>query len=254
MTNLVEAIGFSLMSLADFEDGELALRVLRRLKKTPTELQPLKFGIHEPLDQRINCSDLEPVLSVWPNSTANAREKGEPREAILLLEGSSGVGYMINWHKSKTPSFSAVDGHAPLGLLKNKRGILGEFFDLFKDLAVAVDAVYGDIRNMSLKGWDLPFDLVRRLPDVPWVSIYGPPYVSMFGRERILSAPFLKIEEIGSSHLWLQASESVFDSVAEETRAAIREHLGAEAFMSKGRWRYSDGKAPAFDFSRVLLP
>lgn len=253
MSNLVEAVGFSLMSLVDFEDIDLARRVVQRLMKACTVLRPRKFGVYDPLTEEIDASNLTPVTDVWPNTTAKAREDAKPREGILQLECSSGACYMINWRKSRTPCFSAVDGHVPLPLLKAEPSVLEELIDLIRDLALYVDTVYGDVRNMSFKGWDLPLDLLKRLPDVPWAGVYGPPYVSMFGKERIASAPFYKLQSIGSSHFWLQASESVFDPVAEETRAAIREHLGEDAFMSKGRWRYTDGKAPAFDFSRVLL-
>lgn len=253
MSNLIQAVDFSLTSLTDFEDKKVAHGVLQRLMENEATLRPKRFSAYEPITEVIDASDLAPVMDVWLNSASNTRGGVDMRHGSLLLGCSSGINYQVNWQKSKKPSFSFVGGNAPLSLLKKRSNILRAFFDLAKDLSLLLNSVYGEIRNMSFPGSDLPFDLLKRLPDVPWASVYGPPYVSMFGNERILSAPFHRIEPIHSSHLWLEASESVFDPVPEETRAAIRDHLGKEAFMSKGRWRYTSGTAPSFDFSRVVL-
>jgi len=253
MSNIIDAIGFTLISLVDFEDNKLAHTVVKRLLQSSTVLQPKKFGIYDPIEESVNPLDISSIIDIWPGSTDKARENAEPREGVLCLECSSKAGYMINWEKSKMPCFSAIDGHVPIKLLTRDPSVLVEFFDLIKDLVMFIDATYGEIRNMSFKGWDHPFDLLRRLPDIPWTSIYGSPYILMFGKQRILSAPYYRIESIGSSHLWLQASESIFNPVTEEKKAAIRSHLGEDAFMSGGRWRYNNGKAPMFDFSRVML-
>jgi hypothetical protein len=74
-----------------------------------------------------------------------------------------------------------VGGDISLSLVRKTPAALGGFLGLVKELVSIVTPVYGEVRNMSFAGWDLPFDLEKRLPDVPWVSVYGPPpYVALF--------------------------------------------------------------------------
>lgn len=253
MSNLFEALGFSLSSLADFEDAELARHVVKRLLTLPKNLAPEKCSAFEPVDQPLDPSDPESAVRLWLNPEANARNKVRLGEAAgsLMLESSKKAAYHVDWQKAAQPSFAYIGGNAPLNLLRSEPRMLMEFVNLSKELAVATQAVYGEVRNMSFKGWDAPMDLVKRLPDIPWASVYGELYISLFGRQRVLNAPFHRIEELPSGALWLEASASPFEQVSEEAKARIRQHLGEDAFMSGGRWRYTDGRAPRFESPKV---
>jgi hypothetical protein len=254
MSTLIDAIGFSLVSLEDFEDEELACRVIDRLTTASSkELCPKRYGYDEPVTERFDKGNLQPVVERWLYGPGRGEWPSEGREGGMILKCSSLTGYQVSWRKAVEPSFSFVGGQVDLSLLRKQTSLLNEMECVVRDLIPIVLPVYGEIRNMSLKGADLPFDLRRRLPDVPWTSIYGLPYVSLFGRERLLSAPFRHVEEVSSGCIWAQASDSVFDLVPDEIKRAIRMHLGDDAFMSCGRWRYVDGKAPKFDFSKVQV-
>lgn len=254
MSTLVEAVGFSLTSLEDFEDRDRARCVIERLAKTSSrDLRPKLFGYDEPVRERIDEKDLRPVIDRWLHGPGNGTWPDKEREGGVSLQCSSLTGYQVSWRKTVEPSYSFVGGQVALALLREQAVLLTEFQSLVKDLIPLVLPVYGEIRNMSLRGADLPFDLPRRLPDIPWISIYGPPYVSLFGRERLLTAPFKRVEEVNPGHIWAQASESVFDVLPDDAKVAIRRHLGNDAFMSGGRWRYLDGTAPVFDFSKVRV-
>jgi hypothetical protein len=247
-------LDFSLTSVEDFEDRERARRVLERLTKfSSKELRPKRYGFDEPATQSFNEKDLEPVIDRWLYGPGHGNWPSKEREGGVILDCSSVAGYQVSWRKAFKPSFSFVAGHVGLSLLRKNTGLLTEIEGLLKDLIPLVLPVYGDIRNMSLRDADLPFDLYRRLPDIPWISIYGPPYVSLFGRERLLEAPFRRVEDVHSGCIWAEASESAFEAVADEVKDAIRTHLGDDAFMSGGRWRYLDGRAPSFDFSKVRV-
>jgi len=68
----------------------------------------------------------------------------------------------------------------------------------------------------------------------------------MFGRDALREAPYLRIEELEDSFV-VEGSSSILESVSGELRAQVRAHLGENAFMAVGRWRYSDGMAPRFE-------
>jgi hypothetical protein len=190
----------------------------------------------------------------WLNAEANSRnrETGE-KEGHLILECGGGGNYQFSWRKSSSPSFSLAGGEVPFSVLRRNPGRLEDFVAQIKGLIPIIEPVYGEVRNMVFPGWDLPFDLQKRLPDIPWASIYGPPYISFFGRNKLLNAPFERIEDLGHGYLWLQASRSVNDPVPEDMKARIRGYLGEDAFMSGKRWRYTDGQAPRFEFGHVVL-
>jgi len=135
-------------------------------------------------------------------------------------------------------------GSVQAGVVEKHAAVLAECLTLIKNLAADVQAIYGEIRNTAYPGWDLPFDLKIRLPDVPWVSIYGLPYIQHFGLERILTAPFNSVAQLSEGLIWAQATPSAFEEITESRKKIIREHLGDESFMSGGRWRYKTGSAP----------
>jgi len=254
MSILIDAIGFSLTSLEDFESPERAQRVVERLLRASSkELRPKRYGFDEPVTENLDEADLRPVIGRWLHGPGSGDWPSNEREGGVILQCSPLTGYQVSWRKAAPPSFAFVGGQVGLPLLRARPDLLGEIKGLVRDLIPLVLPVYGEIRNMSLRGADLPFDLHRRLPDVPWISVYGPPYVSLFGRERLLTAPFEHVEEMHSGYVWAQASGPAFDVVPDKVKTAIRMHLGDDAFMSGGRWRYTDGRAPSFDFSKVVV-
>jgi hypothetical protein len=56
-------------------------------------------------------------------------------------------------------------------------------------------------------------DLRKYLPEVLWVTIFGAPYVKLFGLERLLSAPAFKVEQMGPEMVYVQLTERLDDAV-----------------------------------------
>jgi hypothetical protein len=251
VTRSLPGIGFTLFSVEDFEDAALASRVVSRILTVPRGLRPRRFGHFEDDTRKVGHGDVSPLVREWLAPLGG----GAPthREGSLLMLGSGGSGFQIGWQKSTEPSFSFVGGDLPLSWFDDRPSLGRAFVSLVRDLVGLVSPVYGEIRDLSLPGSDLPVDLFKRLPDIPWVSVYGRPYLDLFGLDSIQTAPFKSIEELPSGHYWLRASERVHETLSEEKKAAIRLHLGERAFMRRGRWRYKEGLAPQFDFSSVLL-
>lgn len=250
--NRIGGIGFCLNSLEDFDDRDLAECVIRAILNGPTFMVPTKYGRDQPLKSVIDPTDISPLINLWvPRIKNKSTSPMTFPEGLLLMEFARNGDYLIHWKKADEPLFPGVSGGVPWCLLKDRPERLNEFIGLVKVLTTLLNPVYGDIQNLAIGGWDTPLDLEKRLPDIPWISIYGAPYIEMFTEQRILSAPFWETEKLPSGHYFLQATESPHKRVPEETRAAIRRHLGEDAFMSGGRWRYKSGRAPSFDFSNV---
>jgi hypothetical protein len=73
------------------------------------------------------------------------------------------------------------------------------------------------------------------LPDVPWAMLFGPPYVELFGRDRLLNTPAAHVEELAGG-VYVQLTASVTDvAVRRESylsaQQAARQHLDSNAFL-----------------------
>ncbi len=245
MTSLIDGVAFSALSLRSFDDESLATAVIGELMKAPDPLRPTKFGPYEPLS-KIPRGTTGPLIDAWLNR--DIRKQGRvPHRSLILLQGRQGVGYHFSWRKDELPAFSGASATIRFSVMRDRPSVFQTWLSLCKRLVQLTVPVYGEIRSMAIPNWDKPFDLQKRLPDIPWVSIYGEPYISFFGKTRIETAPFSKVERLPSGHFWLQASESVFEPVSESTKAEIRRHLGEDCFMSGRRSRYKDGRAPNFE-------
>jgi hypothetical protein len=82
----------------------------------------------------------------------------------------------------------------------------------------------------------LPTHCLREgLPDVPWAILFGPPYIELFGRERLLQTPAAHVEELAGG-VYVQLTDSVADvRVRRESylvaQRAARVHLNSSAFI-----------------------
>jgi hypothetical protein len=79
--------------------------------------------------------------------------------------------------------------------------------------------------------------LLEGLPDVPWAMLFGPPYVELFGRERLLSTPAAHLEELAGG-VYLQLTTRVTDVTLRResylaAQKAARQHLDSGAFLGE---------------------
>jgi hypothetical protein len=100
-------------------------------------------------------------------------------------------------------------------------------------------------------------NLKKYIPDIYWTTIFGAPYVTLFSRETLLSAPAHRVEELENGSVVLQLTPDLRDTVTDEAafesvRKAVKDHLESDAFLDvrKGtEYRYT---VPEFEWSPVL--
>ncbi len=78
------------------------------------------------------------------------------------------------------------------------------------------------------------------LPDIFWGTVFGPPYVALFGKEELLNAPAAAAEEIGLDMIYIQLTNNVGDVVNDPEgmalkRKAFKDHVAVDAFFELGR-------------------
>jgi hypothetical protein len=122
------------------------------------------------------------------------------------------------------------------------------------DLGLASRAVLAlDKRRTKFSFFISSKDLQNRVPDLFWVTVFGEPYVEMFGRERLLSAPAYETQLLTSGIVMLQLSEVLTDvendpSKVNATRSRIKTHLGQDAFFQSNLPPQYKYRAPRFTF------
>src|SRR5581483_7850947 len=94
-------------------------------------------------------------------------------------------------------------------------------------------------------------DFQRCLPDVYWLNVFGPSYVDLFGRDRLLSVPVGEAREIRSELIALRLSSKPCELVEEPTymratREAIKNHLGRDAFCDQLHGPDEEYRTPDF--------
>jgi len=73
-------------------------------------------------------------------------------------------------------------------------------------------------------------DMVKHLPAIYWSQVFGPPYVRLFGLDKLLSAPAYKVEQLGPEMVYIQLTESLFDvreryDYVDDVRQKVKAHI-----------------------------
>ncbi|WP_155634030.1 hypothetical protein [Burkholderia cepacia] len=246
---------FSPLSLRQPMDFLDAVRTYCNLLPSMT---PEKWGWWEPLDRKFDLVEFERLIATMGRcDTIFWKRSRQPKS-----EGT----FLVRWNsKSKR----LRDTHAKINLTVERRHVgqddlinwlqvatvrsrghlafMDIITDAYRDFAIASEsAPYGD-------GFLLSTHVLRHwLPDVFWATVFGPPYVKLFGKERLLSAPVSIAKELAEDVVYLQLTDSIGDVVVDpfalrERRDGVKRHLNIDAFFDEIRKYDRSEKGPIGD-------
>jgi hypothetical protein len=101
--------------------------------------------------------------------------------------------------------------------------------------------------------------LKKSIPYLPWLTIFGPPYIELFGKERLLSTPAHKAKALDEQHVSIQLTPDIMDLVNhyrhpdagyEAARQAVLDHLDSNAFHDPALGKDHQYNVPHFDLDR----
>jgi hypothetical protein len=80
--------------------------------------------------------------------------------------------------------------------------------------------------------------LRKWLKDLYWFTIFGRPYIKMFGRERLLTAPAHEVHELSKGAISIKLTTAIEDTQEDwerfkSVRALCKAHLGSDAFFDR---------------------
>ena len=92
----------------------------------------------------------------------------------------------------------------------------------------------------------------RCIPELYWATVFGPHYVKMFGRDRLLSTPVFRVESLGTDRILLQLSAKLSDledhwPEVERVHSSAKAHLGQDAFFQPGAESPAGYRVPQFE-------
>jgi hypothetical protein len=101
----------------------------------------------------------------------------------------------------------------------------------------------------------VPVDLKKGLPGIYWANFFGPEYVELIKRRKLLCAPCEDIRELSDGGVLVLTASSPLDPSSEVNRRrqqAVQDFLGEDIFY---HWRQSNkSKVPRFRFDRPDPP
>ena len=257
MVNVYNQISCRITSLKDFESRELAQEVLSVIADAGPQFFPTVYGVYEPLRRKCSKKDIPELVRVWlneENAEVTAQYHYGMGELLMEHRRKPKISYQMYWEKSQQARFNYFILSADSEFLADEKNFQA-FLALCMKLAVLLETVQGDIVNCAFPDWVSPINLQVRHPELHWMTLFGKPYIELFGRDKLLNAPCYGTKAIGENLIALQMTESPFEAVTDEMRSAVKTYLDPEAFVENGKScrSYKTGHVPHFDFSNVLF-
>ena len=250
-------VSFNIFSLKDFQDAQLAERVLQAINEAGNDFIPDTYGADEvSAKTKYDPAHHEPLIRLWTDERDEATDVQRSFASAWFLmkkKRKPNTCYQMRWKKDQEANFNYLTFSLNLDYLRKPEN-WERFMNLSNHLLLLLEPVQANIWNLMMPEWSEPIDLQVRHPELGWINYFGKPYIDLFGREKLLSAPCYRTFEIGEDIIGLQMSEDLFQPIPSDVRYAVKKHLGEDAFVEEGKWYryYKTGRIPAFDFSGVL--
>jgi hypothetical protein len=96
---------------------------------------------------------------------------------------------------------------------------------------------------------------LERLERLDWLTFFGPPYVEMFERSRLLATPCHEVREVDGGVLLIAAPrpDGPEMTASDELLVSLENYLGPDAFAGRG-YPERPCRVPRFDLSELVIP
>jgi hypothetical protein len=192
------------------------------LKKLGEKFLPSKISIDEPIK---TLYSIETAKKLWIESEKDGLGGGVifKGKTVNQLYGS------VDWRNDSANSISL---HISTKLLSPDS--VEKVIKMAKEIFIWSNAVYGYGYHSSQRGIHYTPGISYRtcIGGITWMAIFGPPYVEMFGREVLQSAPCI-VDEFSADRFMLLTSKEPREPDQEilDIQQKVQKHLGTDAFF-----------------------
>lgn len=213
-------------------DSESGAQILQLLVRTAPDLSPEFYGNFEPVRKPFRT--VEEAIALWQPPFLWKRKTGVRVDGAIWFgnPGNHSALYMTvtGRHQATDQAVTLVRADtAPLTVDFAYVHLLTELET--KPPKASYDMWYPiDIGVTS-------HDLRKGIPNLCWAMVFGPPYVRMIGREKLMSAPCFTVKELSGERFYLQITPNLEDvredfNGFEVSRQRLKAHLGEEFFLA----------------------
>ncbi len=209
-------------------------------EKAPN-LLPDRAGTYEPLRRPFSIAEMESLIAEWQYHVIFKRVAKPKLQSAVFMQhgphrqhsswkistddsGDQNLRELLNLAESAGTEFSADFGliHRPT--------------ESDIEIGLASKSV-SHLSKTKINLFVTTHLLKRYIPDVYWVTLFGKPYVNLFSRERLLSAPAYRVLELENGSILLQLTEhppgsGESPSDHEAKKNLVKDHLNPQAFFS----------------------
>jgi hypothetical protein len=245
MGKIMGEIFVVILTRENLQSDEFGRSFIKTLSNTIPELTPDFYGNWEPIRNPFNPYNEDAILSFWKYPFLWEKKKPKsigcffmvpnlrnPHNAIIfsiknIINLEELIKLFLIWCGIMKPDFACITKLTDYEIDSEKgRDVLG--------LLNPQKMVY----TFHMSGHTLK----KYIPDVYWLTVFGQPYVSLFGKDKLLSAPAFSVSELDNSAIMIQLSENLDDlehrtEEIGKARSIIKTHLNNNAFfdLAKGK-------------------
>lgn len=241
----IKLVALTLMTSRRFDRPSEVSPILTRLCAYEP-LIPEKWGICQPIDSWFASTRIDEVANAVAADRELFWERKKPKTEGSIRLGTPSRHFEMElaiWDSSYASTLTtflraeSLECGADLGGVElqwpGQAGSSNAFYE-----RKSPEMAAKDFDNIGCTYFSLQ---VRRfLPQLQWATVFGRPYVNLFGREKLLSAPAAVVEELGEDTIFIQLTPKVTD-VANDLegyfalRSRVKDHIGSDAFFDPAK-------------------
>jgi hypothetical protein len=254
---------FEILSPLPLNRKEDARRLIGLWAEIAPNILPDRAGTHEPLKQRFSITDLGNLLEGWEYQVLFKRvSKPKLHSSVFMQYGPH------RRHSSWTISIDDPQNlnlPSVLNLLdRASTEFSADFAFIHKpteydiETGLASSSIsYLSTAKRSISLFVTTHLLKKYIPDIYWVTMFGKPYVDLFSRERLLSAPAYRVVELKNGSVLMQLTEFPGESEEEPNgyqnrKDLVKNHLSLDAFFDPNKGADHKYFVPEFSWREPL--
>jgi hypothetical protein len=255
-------VHFEILSPLRLDRREDARKIFEIWAENAPRFFPDRYGRYEPLRQHFSLASLEEAIRTWEYNFLTKRNAPRKLESSVFMQYGprrDHSTWTINLRKIEDfeqPAFcsllecAAVAFAADFGFIHRltaggmSRGLASGTTG-YLDTARTEDYMY--VASHVLSSF---------VPDIYWMTVFGRPYVELFGRERLLSCPAHRVQELDNGAIVLQLTPELTDTETREAafdRAAedARKHLDSDVLFDPAKGKDHPYRVPEFSWGPI---
>jgi hypothetical protein len=254
---------FEILSPLPLNSQGDARRLFKIWAESAPRFFPDRWGRYEPLKEKLSPTSVDEAIRRWEFQFLLKRIASPKLEGNVFMQYGPHRQHS-NWTIT-LQRLADFDSHSFGNLLRNAATA---FLADFAFLHCVTDAeIPRGIKNDTIgflntsrteKSLFVTTHILKRyIPDIYWMTVFGAPYVKLFTRKKLLSAPAYRVEELENGAILVQLTPNLSDTRRDErafesVRKTVRDHLNSGAIFDERKGAQFRYAVPDFTWHPAL--